>query len=106
MPHPRQLDTGDSPRIGSQRLVKRSRALRGRNPARDSQAHGASKAPAPLRLGNGAFSSPLGTPETCLKKSLGLGQSPSIYPQILLKNLDNRVVENTIIQGKEAFFMR
>ena len=36
------------PRLQSCRLVKRSRALRGRNLARNNQADGAPKAPAPL----------------------------------------------------------
>ena len=80
MPHARQLDAIDTRRIRSQRLVKRSRALRGRNPARDSQADGVPMVPAPLLFQvGGASSSPHRTPESCLRKSRGLGQSPSTY---------------------------
>ena len=65
--------------VSSRRLAKRSRALRGRHPARDSQADGAPKARAPFpRLGYGASLFSLGTPEPCLTKSRGLGHSPSL----------------------------
>jgi hypothetical protein len=37
---------------------------------------------------SGALSSTLGTPEPCLRKSRGLGQSPSCHPQILPRNHD------------------
>jgi len=68
--------------VSSRRLAKRSRALPGRNPARDSQTGGAPKARAPFpRLGYGASLFSLGTPEPCLTKSRGLGQSPSNVPQ-------------------------
>jgi len=64
------------PLIQWRRLAKRSRALRGRNSARDSQADGAPKARAlsPF-MGGGAFLA-LGTPEPCLRKSRSLGRKP------------------------------
>ena len=61
------------------RLVKRSQALRGRNLIRDSHADGA---PMVHRASGGQCrQGPLSlihrTPELCLRKSRGLGQSPT-----------------------------
>jgi hypothetical protein len=78
-PSARKLDAAHHRRIRSRHSVKRSRALRGRNPARDSRADGAPKARAPLLLGRRGsllWSPALRTPEPCLRKSWGLGQSP------------------------------
>jgi hypothetical protein len=68
--------------VSSRRLAKRSRALRGRNPARDSQADRAPTARAPpLTRIAGPPSSPASrTREPCLTKSRGLGRSPSNHP--------------------------
>ena len=108
-----RLATNGRPQIQSHCLVKRSWALRGRNLARDSQADGASKAPAPLPNRNGVLSFPLGTPELCLKKSWGLGQSPKCYPHILLKSPKkrtgatfrggNRRQANRLLRGRSPF---
>ncbi len=66
-------------RVSSKCLVKRRRAVRGRNPARDSQADGAPKAPAPLPIPRGASFCTDGTPEPRLTKPRGLGRSSSSY---------------------------
>jgi hypothetical protein len=59
------------------RLVKRSQALRGRNLTRDSQTDGASiKHQASDNQVVRGFSFTDRTPEPCLRKSRGLGQSP------------------------------
>src|SRR4030042_218575 len=52
-------------------LVKRKRALRGRNLSRDSQAEGAPRGRGPRWLAGGRFFVPLRTPEPCLRKSRG-----------------------------------
>ena len=66
--------------VQSSRRAKRSQALRGRNLTRDNPADGASKPPAPLPNRSGAFSVPLGTPESMPQKIPASGPEPQLLP--------------------------
>ncbi len=78
MHHTLQLVLKGTSRVSSRCLAKRSRALRGRNPARDSQADRAPMALAPPLTGDGeACFCPIGHGSHASEKPRGMGRSPS-----------------------------